>query len=193
MEIRDARRRAGLSQDTLGGAAGLSGAEVGRVERGEAPWLTVVHASRLLGVLGLGLWARTFPFGSPLRDAAHSRLLARFEARLPPQVARVRESPVPGDPPGRAIDLLLTGLGPRIGVEAETAVTDEQSLTRELMAKKADGRLDRILLLVQASARNRKAIAAADGLRRAMPLGTRAVLTALGAGRDPRQDGIVVL
>jgi DNA-binding XRE family transcriptional regulator len=36
-ELRDARRRAGISQDSLGAAVGVSGSEVGRIERNEAP------------------------------------------------------------------------------------------------------------------------------------------------------------
>ena len=35
-ELRVARRMAGISQDTLGVATGLSGSEVGRVEKGAA-------------------------------------------------------------------------------------------------------------------------------------------------------------
>ncbi len=72
-------------------------------------------------------------------------------------------------------------------------ITDEQLLTRELMSKKADARLDRIILLVNDSRRNRAAVAAADGLRRALPLGTRAVLSALGSGREPGDDGIAII
>lgn len=192
-ELRDARRMAGVSQDTLGAAVGLSSSEVGRVERGETPWLTILHASRLFAAVGLRFWARTYPAGSPLRDAAHSRLLARFEARLPAHVRCLRETPLPLPDDHRAIDLVLLGLPCRTGVEAETALTDEQALTRELASKKMDAGLDRMLLLLQDSRRNRAALAAAPGLRRALPLGTRAVLAALASGRDPGADGIVVL
>jgi len=192
-EVRAARRMAGVSQDAVGAAVGLSGSEVGRIERGEAPWLTIVHASRLFAAVGLRFWARAYPGGSPLRDAAHSRLLARFEARLPAHVRCTREWPIPLPDDFRAIDLLLIGLPRRTGVEAETALTDEQALTRELAGKRTDAQLERMLLLVQESRRNREALAAASGLRRAFPLTTRAVLTALAAGRDPGADGIVVL
>jgi hypothetical protein len=41
--------------------------------------------------------------------------------------------------------------------------------------------------------RSRWILLAARVIRRAMPLRTRAILAALGAGRDPGQDGIVVL
>lgn len=184
---------AGLSQDAVGAALGISGSEVGRVERGEAPWLGIVEASRLLATVGLSFWGRTYPAGPPLRDAAHGRLLSRFEARLPPQLRCMREWPMPLPGDLRSIDLVVIGPIARTGVEAETAFTDEQATTRELMSKKADAKLDRMLLLLQDSQRNREALAAADGLRRAMPLGTRAVMSALSAGRDPGADGIVIL
>ena len=192
-ELRDGRRMAGLSQDAIGSAVGISGSEVGRVERGEAPWLSIVDASRLLAAVGLTFWGRTYPAGPPLRDAAHGRLLTRFEARLPAQLRCMREWPIPLPGDLRSVDLLVMGPIPRIGVEAETALTDEQATTREIMSKKADAGLDRMLLLLQDSRRNREALAAADGLRRAMPLGTRAVMSALSAGRDPGADGIVTL
>src|SRR5688572_1557728 len=77
-ELRTARRTAGVSQATLGSAVGLSNSEVSRIEHGVADWLTLVRASELLGAVGLSLWAKTFPEGPPLRDAAHLRLLADF-------------------------------------------------------------------------------------------------------------------
>jgi transcriptional regulator with XRE-family HTH domain len=101
---------AGVSQDTLGTAVGLSGSEVRRVERGEAPWLTLDHAARLLAAVGLDLWVRAYPGGLPVRDAAHLQLLARFEARLPASVQCHREWPIPNSSDRMALDLVLTGL-----------------------------------------------------------------------------------
>lgn len=184
---------AGVSQDAVGARVSLSGSEVGRVERGEAPWLTIVQASRLLAVVGLSFWGRAYPAGPPLRDAAHSRLITRFETRLPPHVRRIREWPIPLPNDHRAIDFLLLGLPCRTAVEAETVVLDEQALARDIGSKKLDANIDRMLLLVLDSRRNREALAAAEGLRHAFPLRTRAVMAALSAGRDPGADGIVVL
>ena len=192
-ELRGARRMAGISQDTLGAAAGLSGSEVGRIERGEAPWLTTVHAARLLSAVGLDLWVRAYPGGSPVRDAAHLRLLARFEARLPASVHCHREWPIPDSRDRRAVDLFLAGLPLRTGVEAETRLEDVQALQREINLKRRDAGLQRMILLVADSVRNRDILRSTAALPQSLPLGTRAVMAALGRGQDPGADGIVVL
>jgi transcriptional regulator with XRE-family HTH domain len=192
-EVRGARRMAGISQETLGRAVGLSGSEVGRVERGEAPWLTLDHAARLLAGVGLDLWVRAYPGGPPLRDAAHLQLLARFEARLPGSVHCHREWPIPNSTDRRAVDLLLTGLPRRVGVEAETVLDDLQALERTVNLKRRDAALERMILLVRDSVRNREILRAADPLRRSFPLETRAVMAALARGQEPKADGIVIL
>jgi transcriptional regulator with XRE-family HTH domain len=184
---------AGLSQAALAAAGGVSKSEVSRIERDEAPWLTILQASTLLSVVGLELAARAFPAGSPLRDAGHLRLLEEFEARLPPSVGRIREWPIPIPGDARAVDLVLTGLPKRIGVEAETVLDDLQALERDIRAKQRDGRLERILVLVRGSHRNRAILAGADALQRAFPLKTRAVMAAIRRARDPGADGIVLL
>jgi transcriptional regulator with XRE-family HTH domain len=192
-EIRHARRAAGISQTLLGAAVGLSKTEVGRIERSEAPWLTVVQASTLLSVVGLELGARAYPAGPTLRDAGHLRLLEEFEARLPSNVGRIKEWPIPIPGDTRAVDLVLTGLPVRIGVEAETVLDDLQALERKIRGKQRDGQLDRIILLVRGSHRNRHILAVAAAMRRAFPIAPRAVLAALERGRDPGGDGIVLL
>jgi transcriptional regulator with XRE-family HTH domain len=192
-EIRLRRRTAGISQRKLGAAVGLSQAEVGRVETGAAPWLTVQNASAILAILGLRLWAKVFSSGPPLRDAGHLRLLADFEARLPAGIDCRREWPIPGDQAGRALDLRLMGLPVPIGVEAETVLTDLQELERELNIKQADAGLARMLLLVRASRRNREVLQGAPALQRSFPIATRSTLAALAAGRDPGRNVTVML
>jgi len=192
-EIRGARRMAGISQDTLGAAVGLSGSEVGRVERGEASWLTIVHAARLVSAVGLDLWVRAYPGGPPVRDAAHLRLLAAFEARMPVWVQCHREWPIPNSRDRRALDLFLAGLPLPTGVEAETVLADAQALERDINLKRRDARLERMILLVRDSKRNRDILSSTDVLRRSFPLHTRAVMAALSRGRDPGADGIVLL
>lgn len=193
LEVRNARRIAGVSQATLGAAVGLSDSEVSRIEHGAADWLTVVHASELLGAVGLSLWGKTFPEGPPLRDAAHLRLLADFEARLAPIVRSHREWPIPSDRDRRAVDLVLTGLPRSVGVEAETVLEDLQALERDVNLKQRDAGLAVMLLLVRGSKRNRAVLRSADALRSAFPRSGRAVLAALASGRDPGGNGIVIL
>lgn len=193
LEVRNGRRMAGVTQGDLGAMVGLSGSEVCRMEHGQAPWLTVIHASELLSAVGLDLWAKVYPAGPPLRDVAHLRLLTDFEARLAPSVHCQREWPIPNDRNGRAIDLLLSGIPKRAGVEAETVMNDLQALERDLNLKQQDAGLERMILLVRGSKRNREILRAADALRRAFPLHTRTVLAALGEGRDPGGNGIVIL
>ena len=192
-EVRTNRRMAGVSQQGLGAMVGLSRSEVCRVEHGQAPWLTVVHASELLSAVGLDLWMKTYPAGPPLRDAAHLQLLADFEARLPESIRCHREWPIPADQDRRAVDLVLRGLPKRIGVEAETVLSDLQALEREVNLKRRDADLERMFLLVRGSKRNRDILRGADALRRTFPLSTRAILAALAHGHDPGADGIVLL
>ena len=192
-ELRKARRMAGISQDTLGAAAGMSGSEVGRVERGESPWLTTVHAARLLSGVGLDLWVRAFPGGPPVRDAAHLQLLARFEARLPTSMKGHREWPIPNSRDRRALDLFIAGLPLRTGVEAETMLDDIQALQRDINLKRRDAGLERMILLVRDSRRNRDVLRATDALQQSFPMSTRAAMAALARGQDPGADAIVVL
>ena len=169
VELRRARRMAGISQDTLGTTAGLSGSEVGRVERGEASWLTTIHAAKLLGVVGLDIWVRAYPAGPPVRDSAHLNLLARFESRLPTHVRRHREWPIPNSHDRRAVDLCLLGLPLLTGVEAETMLDDVQALQRDMELKRRDAELGRMVLLVKDSAHNRRVLRSTDALGRTFP------------------------
>jgi transcriptional regulator with XRE-family HTH domain len=183
----------GVSQDQLGACVGLSGSEIGRIERGEAPWLTIAQSVHVLRATGLDLWLKTYPFGSPIRDRAHTALIERFLERLPPTVLARREWPIPVTGDHRAIDIVLLGLPKSTGVEAETRLTDEQALLRDLHAKQRDANLDRMLLLMLKSRLNAEALRHAPGLTREFPLRTRAVIAALAAGRDPGANGIVML
>ena len=99
--------------------------------------------------------------------------------------------PDPGDL--RAWDELLRG-PVTIGVEAETRPTDLQALQRAIAAKRRDSGVDRVVLVLAGTARNRAVVRAHVGLlRQSFPLDTRAALAALGEGRDPGADGLVLL
>jgi transcriptional regulator with XRE-family HTH domain len=193
-ELRERRLQLGLSQAEVADALGISRAQVSRIERAALPSLSLVTAARLASLLGLELVVRVFPGGPPLRDAGHSALLARFKGRVSASFRWRTEVPLPIPGDQRAFDGLLTKPGLRIAVEAEMRLRDLQALQRRVELKKRDGDVDRLILLVPDTRSNREAIrAAGEGFDTAFPAGTRRVMSALAAGRDPGSDGLVVL
>jgi transcriptional regulator with XRE-family HTH domain len=192
-ELRHARLAAGLTQATLGAAAGVSKASISRIELGQQPFPDFMIAARVARLVGLELSVRCFPAPGQLRDAAHIALTQKLLARLPPDSAAQPEAPVrPGDL--RAWDLLLLIGAIRIGVLAETRLRDIQALLRRERQKQTDGNVDRLLLLVARTRHNSRSIDEAGAiLRAAFPLNTRITLGYLSRGAAPPDDGIVVL
>lgn len=202
-ELQVARREAGLSQTSVGRAAGISGGHVARLERGEVSGASVMLYSRLFAVLGLRLSARAYPDGAPVRDVAHLQLLARFRATLPPTIRLRTEVPLRLDRDLRAWDgglevvggVEASGAGRRstCKLEAETVLYDLQSQERRVALKMADDRVDRVILLVADTHRNRRVLREfREQLMARFPLGTAAVMRELRAGRLPERSGIVI-
>jgi transcriptional regulator with XRE-family HTH domain len=193
-EIRAARIGAGLSQADVARVAELSRAELSRIERGEAPWVSVEALCRIAVPLGLDASVRLFPAGEPIRDRAQQPLLGRLRARVAPSLRWQPEVgiPIPGD--RRAWDAVIAGAGWRIAVEAESRLHDIQALARCISLKQRDdGEVD-VLLLVNDTRRNREVLRTQrESLRHLLPLDGRAMLAALAAGRSPGGGGIVVL
>lgn len=99
--------------------------------------------------------------------------------------------PIPGDL--RAWDELLTGPAV-IGIEAETRPSDLQATERAIAAKLRDSGADRAILLLSSTHPNRELVRRhIAALRQTFPLDTRATLGALAAGRDPGDNGLVIL
>lgn len=118
-DARDLRRSAGVSQQRLGRAVGISRHWIYLFEHGRLGSVDLGRATLLMAYLGQKLVVSTFPTGEPLRDEAQARLLARFNARLSPTWRRVIEAPMPTSNDLRAWDELLRG-PVSVGVEAET-------------------------------------------------------------------------
>ena len=193
-DLRAARLAAGLSQHAAATAAGMSHAQLGRIERGANRDLTVDQAARAGMAVGLRLGARLYPDGDPVRDRSQLALLGRFRARLPPGSIWRTEVPLPIPGDRRAWDACVVIRDRRAGCAAETRLTDVQALERRLALKVRDGDVDVLILVVSDTAANRRILALQrEELRSLLPLDGRDVLKALGAGRLPQASGLLVI
>ncbi len=193
-ELRTARVAAGLSLGAVGRVVGLSHSQVGRIERGVHPSVSVIQLARIGSVVGLDISVRMYSNGSPLRDTAHLALLSRFRDRLPAMLVVRTEVPLslPGDL--RAWDLVVAGAGEPIAVEAETRLADIQALERRLALKARDSGMSRVLLIVSASRTNRLAIRESHAsLMASFPVPGRAAMAALAKGRDPGGNALILM
>ncbi len=193
-ELHEARLSAGLSLRRLEEATGVSRSQLARLERGLAPEASLRMLTVTFAVLGMRLSARPYPEGSPLRDAAHARLLDRLRRLLAPSMRLRLEVPLRGTHQLRAWDAELVTTSDTCKVEAETALHDLQATDRKIALKMADDGVDRVILLVAQTRRNRRVLGEFRELTRARyPLDTRSVVRELRAGRLPQQSGIILL
>jgi transcriptional regulator with XRE-family HTH domain len=193
-EFREARLGAGLTQRQVGAAAGISHAQVSRVELGLAPNVSFATLAVIAAILGLDLPLRAYVSGDPIRDAAQVALLSRLRALLPRHLTWRSEVPlaIPGD--RRAWDGEVGGDGWRLPVDAETRLRDVQALARRSALKRRDDGDPTVLLVVADTRHNRSVLrlAAAD-LAAAYPLPGATALSALRAGVAPTASAIVLL
>ena len=193
-EVRLARLNHDLSQRVAAAAAGISHTTWGRLERGEADRIPMPELARILAVVGLDLNLRAFPSGSPLRDRAHVALLEAFRALLGRFIRWHTEVPFPNAGDRRSWDGLAVIRRVRVGIEAETRARDSQELQRRLNAKKRDGAVDHVILLLADTRHNRAFLrAAGDGFLGSFPVDGRTALARLGRSMDPGGDAIVLL
>lgn len=193
-EFRHARIQAGLSQARVAAGAAISRAELSRIERAAAPWVSVQTVCRVAVVLGLVPSLRLYPGGARLRDAASVRALDALHRELHPSLGWATEVPLAASGDRRAWDAMITGRLWRLPVECETRLFDIQALERRIALKRRDDGDPPVLLLVPRSRANRQALAAAGRhLRMAFPLDARTMLAALRQGNDPGRGGIVVI
>ncbi|MFP5342047.1 MAG: hypothetical protein ACLGIJ_03840 [Candidatus Limnocylindria bacterium] len=194
-EFESARAALGLSMADVGQAVGMSRSQVGRLVRRELPDVTVKQICRLHAAVGLTDTMRSFPSGDPLRDAAQVRLLDQARRRVAARIDWHVERGVHRIGDLRAWDVVLDGHGCVDAIEAITRFGDAQAIQRRAMQKVRDDPTVRHLFLVVADTRaNRAALAACrESMRTDLPLDTRPVLQALGAGRCPGASGIAII
>ena len=94
----------------------------------------------------------------------------------------------------RAWDAQLMVEGDRCMLEAETVLYDLQATGRRIALKMADDEVDRVILLVADTPRNRRVLREFRPLlAERFPLDTRAIMRELRDGRLPPAGGVVIL
>ena len=194
-EIKLARVAAGLSQEDVGRAVGLSASQVGRFERRELDDIRVDQLCRLSAAVGLVPAFRLYPDGDPVRDSAQTRLLERMHHRISPALRWRTEVPLHGRDDLRAWDAVIDGSGCVDAVEAESRLGDIQATERRAMLKlRDDATIVHLLLLVADTRADRRALTLGrESLRGQFPLDTRAALASLAVGRCPGANALIVL
>lgn len=193
-EARRARIGHGLSQEDVGRSLGMSGSQVGRIERGLSRDVSLERLVELLAAVGLELSARAYPTGRPLRDAAHLQLLARLRAATSHAFRWQLEVPLPIPGDLRAWDAVIHLGAARVGVEAETRPRDLQDLQRRVALKQRDSAMPAVILLLGDTRSNRMLVrgaAAAPGAD--FPVPGRDALRALREGRAPAENAVILI
>src|SRR5215210_4469844 len=85
-ELVSTRLAAGISRREIARRLRVSPDRIARVEQGDVTAQTVDVIARLAAALGLQLGANLYPDGDEVRDRGHLALLARFRARLSPDL-----------------------------------------------------------------------------------------------------------
>jgi transcriptional regulator with XRE-family HTH domain len=196
-ELRTARSILGMSQASVSRSSGLSPAQVGRVERGVLPSVSVDQLARIGASVGLDIRVRAYPGADPVLDAGQVALLDRLQLRLHPGLSFRTEVPLPIVGDQRAWDAVIGGLtGPaaQLPVDADTRLVDGQGQVRRVMLKLRDSGLDHVLFVVADTRHNREAVrAASSSLLADFPVSPRLALRALASGRHPGGSAIVLL
>ena len=178
----------------VGRSVRRSEAWVSRVERGLIPEVNFVDLGVLAAAVGLRLWTRTYPAARAIQDAPQLELLRRFRERIGPSWSWRYEVILPDRLDQRAADAVISNGSADVMVEAFTRLANAQSQLRAVSLKSRDLNLPRVVVVLRASVSNRRALGeAAQVMVAEFPLGTRTVLRALQAGRDPGANGIVML
>lgn len=193
-ELRLARLQHGLSQEALGHAIGMSDTQVGRIERGQVPGASVGCLARLLSVAGLELSARAYPTGAPLRDKAQLAWLNRLRGQVAAAFTWRTEVPVGAVGDLRVWDAVLSLGGDRMGIKAETRLTDLQAVQRRITLKRRDSEVGRAVLLLADTRTNRVMTRTFEmSIRNAFPIPGRVALWALREGQLPSGSALILV
>lgn len=152
------------------------------------PILLARHAA----VVGLRVRIKLYPQGEAVRDAGQVALIRRFREEVGEHGKWAFEVPIPRSGDLRALDAVLTVAGGRIGLEFYTRLADVQAQLRAANLKKRDAELDRLVVVVQATRANRRALREAGTVLVDFPGSGRRLLATLAAGEVPATDGVIL-
>ena len=193
-ELRLARALNGLSVAAVAREAGISPAEVSRIERAEAEWVSVVTMAKICAIVGLDLSVRAYPGQRPLRDVRHAALLDNLRKLLHPSLSWSLEVPLPNSGDQRAWDAMIRGSTWKFGVECELNPIDGQALLRRLHMKQRDGKVDGVILLMPDTRQTRLFRREyREQLAIEFPSAASTALAAVGAGAEPVGSAVLVL
>jgi hypothetical protein len=106
----------------------------------------------------------------------------------------LRSVPIPHPFDQRALDAVLTLPRGSVGIEFCTRLSDVQDQLRRAQLKKRDAVLDRMVIVVQETHGNRRALRMGGPvLVEGFPGTSRRLLRDLAMGRLPEADGVIVL
>ena len=125
--------------------AGMSHAEVSRIERGAAPWLSIVEASELVRGRRPRSLAPRLCGRRPARMRATSRCSGASSRASGPAFAFERRSRCPRVGDQRAWDATISDRSEAVGVEAETRLRDAQAFERRVASEATDACDDRVV------------------------------------------------
>lgn len=194
-QVRSARRARGVALATVGAAVGRSAAWVSRVERGHAPGVSLDDLAGLGAAVGIRISVSAWPDGPAVRDAGQIDLLRRVQARTGSALTWQLEVPMPIPGDRRAVDAVVRAIdGAACVIEAITRIHDLQAQLRSIRLKARDLGIERIVVVVAATARNRALLRQlSDVVGLSFSLDTRAALTTMAAGRIPERDAIILV
>ena len=195
-EIRASRRRLGLSLSATGRHAGISGSQLGRIERGTLQHPTCRAAVPRGRAVGLKPAFELYPDADPVRDRGQLASLERLEKVLAPPLRLRREVPIPiaGDLrawDGRTSDGERTGVVRGRGSARRHAGARARRIARK---QRDDPRAGVVILVVNRTAHNRRVLAAhREALRDQFPLDGGRSSARSADGRVPPASGILML
>ena len=193
-QLRTGRHVLGLTQAHVARSLEISQSEVSRRERGRSATLAGRQLTRHAAAVGLRLSIKLWPIGGGVRDAAQSRYIAAFVARVGRSWRVILEAPIPIAGDLRAVDIVLKAPTLVIAVEVITRLADLQAQIRAARLKARDIGAGRLILVVAGTHANRAALRTVRrSLLESFDTDTRRILGDLAAGRDPGRDGIVIL